>query len=67
MNPSPLQAVDTRGVAPLLSAGARAAAPLRPDTPVPALPLEDVLANAPRRVGSYFVAVKGRAFAAMDE
>ena len=41
-----LQRLDTEAIAPTARVGARANI-MRPDTPAPSLPLEDVLANAP--------------------
>jgi aspartyl-tRNA(Asn)/glutamyl-tRNA(Gln) amidotransferase subunit C len=51
-----LQAVDVSGVEPLGFAGdAQASAPLREDEPVPCLPREQVLAQAPRQDGRAFL------------
>jgi aspartyl-tRNA(Asn)/glutamyl-tRNA(Gln) amidotransferase subunit C len=51
-----LRAVDVSGVEPLAFAGdAKAAAPLREDTPRPGIPRETVLAQAPQQDGQAFV------------
>jgi aspartyl-tRNA(Asn)/glutamyl-tRNA(Gln) amidotransferase subunit C len=48
-----LRELDTRTVEPMTHA-VPFECPLRPDEVAPSLPVEDVLANAPRRDGSFF-------------
>ena len=50
---SALQAVDTSGVEATGHAVEEVHTVMREDTPVPSLPVEDVLANAPRREGDF--------------
>jgi aspartyl-tRNA(Asn)/glutamyl-tRNA(Gln) amidotransferase subunit C len=51
-----LQAVDVSGIEPLAFAGdAASGIPLREDVPVPSLPREKVLAQAPQQDGQAFV------------
>jgi aspartyl-tRNA(Asn)/glutamyl-tRNA(Gln) amidotransferase subunit C len=50
---SALQAVDTSGVEATGHAVEEVHTVMREDMPVPPLPVEDVLANAPRREGDY--------------
>jgi aspartyl-tRNA(Asn)/glutamyl-tRNA(Gln) amidotransferase subunit C len=50
---SALQAVDTSGVEATGHAVEEVHTVMREDTPVPPLPVGDVLANAPRREGEY--------------
>ena len=57
-----LQAIDTTGVEPTGHAVEEVSTVMRDDTPVPPLPLEDTLLNAPRREGDYF-----RVQAVMDD
>ena len=59
---SVLQAIDTTDVEPTGHAVEEVHTVMRDDTPVPPLPLEDVLLNAPRREGDYF-----RVQAVMDD
>ena len=48
-----LAAIDTTGVEPLDHAVGMDSV-MREDEPIPPMPVEDVLANAPRREGDYF-------------
>ena len=48
-----LRALDTRAVEPMTHA-VPFECPLRPDEVAPSLPVDDVLANAPRRENSFF-------------
>ena len=50
---SVLQAIDTTGVEPTGHAVEEVHTVMRDDTPRPSMPLEDVLANAPRTEGPY--------------
>jgi aspartyl-tRNA(Asn)/glutamyl-tRNA(Gln) amidotransferase subunit C len=49
-----LQALDTSSVEPMTHA-VPFDCPLRPDQVAPSLPVEDALANAPRREGHFFL------------
>jgi aspartyl/glutamyl-tRNA(Asn/Gln) amidotransferase C subunit len=60
-----VQAVDTAGVAPLVTVAPAGCTPLRADEPA-TVPVDVALANAPARASNYFVAPKGRAFTNMD-